>query len=122
MLSLFQAITFDTSKIYANAMTVFLIGFSVVFAALISIYLFFYFLPRIISFEKKEKKGKKVKETKVDVTKEEKIQGNKEIYAAIAMALHMHFEDMHDEESMVLTMDIKERAGTQWSSKIININ
>lgn len=122
MFSIFQAISFDTTKIDANAITVFIIGFSVVFAALISIYLFFNFLPKLISFEKKEKKAKKTKETKVDVTKEDKIKENKEVYAAIAMALHLHFEDMHDEESMVLTMDINERTNTQWNSKIININ
>jgi Na+-transporting methylmalonyl-CoA/oxaloacetate decarboxylase gamma subunit len=122
MLSLLSAISFDTSKIDANAITIFIIGFSIVFAALISIYLFFFFLPKIFNFDGKEKKrSKKVKKT-IESKGEEIKDENGEIIAAIAMALHLHFEDMHDEESMMLTMDIRDRVSSQWSSKIININ
>ena len=122
MLSILSAISFDTTKIDANAITVFIIGFSVVFAALISIYLFFNTLPKLINFSPKEKKSeKKVKEKSVAVKEEIKTEDS-EVFAAIAMALHLHFEDMHDEESMILTMDIKNRVNTQWGTKIANIN
>ncbi len=122
MLSILSAISFDTTKIDANAITVFIIGFSVVFGALISIYLFFNTLPKLINFNPKEKKvEKKVKEKAVTVKEEIKTEDS-EVFAAIAMALHLHFEDMHDEESMILTMDIKNRVNTQWGTKIANIN
>ncbi len=121
MLSILNAISFDTSKIDANAVTVFIIGFSVVFGALISIYLFFYFLPKIVSFDGKKKKKSESPKNKVsDITNQN--NENSEVFTAIAMALHLHFEDMHDEESMILTMDIKDRVNTPWSSKIANIN
>ncbi len=125
MFNIFQSISFDISKIDENAITIFIIGFSVVFAALISIYLFFYFLPKIFKFNKPKSADNKPKKANKKVDKqivESGNQENKEVYAAIAMALHMHFQDMHDEESMVLTMDINQRLNTPWNSKIISIN
>jgi Na+-transporting methylmalonyl-CoA/oxaloacetate decarboxylase gamma subunit len=121
MLAILSAISFDVSKIDSNAITIFIIGFSVVFGALIGIYAFFYFLPKIFNFNNDKKK---IAKTKKEIVVEDKSVNdeNSEIFAAIAMALHLHFEDMHDEESMVLTMDIQERLNSQWSSKIININ
>lgn len=122
MLSILSAISFDTTKIDENAITVFIIGFSVVFAALISIYLFFYFLPKLLNINSKEKKSdKKVKGNKVSAKEETKTEDS-EVFTAIAMALHLHFEDMHDDESMILTMDIKNRVNSQWGTKIANIN
>jgi Na+-transporting methylmalonyl-CoA/oxaloacetate decarboxylase gamma subunit len=122
MLSILSAISFDTTKIDENAITVFIIGFSVVFAALISIYLFFYFLPKVINFTPKDKKPDKKSIDKKVSPKENVKSEDSEVITAIAMALHLHFEDMHDEESMILTMDIKNRVNTQWGTKIANIN
>ena len=45
---------------------------------------------------------------------------NEEIAAAIAMALHDHF-DAHDRESAVLTINKVKRAYSPWSSKIYNM-
>ncbi len=120
MLSIISAITFDVSKIDANAMTIFLIGFGIVFAALITIYLFFNFLPKLlnIKIKKKEKGTSKTESVKEASNNTE----NQEVYAAIAMALHLNMEDMHDEESMVLTIDLQSIVNSQWNSKIQNIN
>ncbi|MDD2387784.1 MAG: OadG family protein [Bacteroidales bacterium] len=124
MLTILSAVSFDVSNIDANAMTLFIIGFSVVFGALIVIYLLFFFMPKIINFDNigKGKKKKKNKKQKTEAEKTTEVTENSELYAAIAMALHLHFEDTHDLESMVLTMDIQDRVSSQWSSKIININ
>lgn len=122
MLTLLSAVTFDVSRIDANAMTLFIIGFSVVFGALIVIYLLFLFLPKVINFDNIGKGKKKNKKQKTEAKKTKVLAEDSELYAAIAMALHLHFEDTHDEESMVLTMNIQERVSSQWSSKIININ
>ncbi|MDD2636716.1 MAG: OadG family protein [Bacteroidales bacterium] len=124
MLTLLSAVSFDVSNIDANALSIFIIGFSVVFGALIVIYFLFFFLPKIVKFDNigKRKEKNETKETKQKIEKTTAVSENSEIYAAIAMALHLHFEDAHDEESMVLTMDIQDRVSSQWGSKIININ
>lgn len=44
-----------------------------------------------------------------------------EIYAVIAMALHMYLEDAHDYEKMVLTMQRVMRPYSPWSSKIYGL-
>ena len=42
--------------------------------------------------------------------------------AAIAMALHLFLEDVHDKESNVLTIKRIERRYSPWNSKIYGIN
>jgi glutaconyl-CoA/methylmalonyl-CoA decarboxylase subunit delta len=44
-----------------------------------------------------------------------------EINAAITMALHLYFAQVHDQESAVLTIDRVPRPYAPWSSKIYNI-
>ncbi len=42
--------------------------------------------------------------------------------AAIAMALHMYYDDIHDFESHVITIKNVERKYSPWNSKIYGIN
>lgn len=42
-----------------------------------------------------------------------------EVYAAIAAAIHMYMDELHDEESNIITIEEK---GTAWNSKIYNMN
>ena len=41
---------------------------------------------------------------------------------AIAMALHLYFDEVHDDESNVITIKRIERRYSPWSSKIYGIN
>ena len=41
---------------------------------------------------------------------------------AIAMALHMFYDEVHDDESNVITIKRIERRYSPWSSKIYGIN
>lgn len=45
-----------------------------------------------------------------------------EVYAAIAAAIFMYQEDMHDEEHAILTISKVERAWTPWNAKFYNMN
>ena len=47
---------------------------------------------------------------------------NSEIFAAIAAALNLYFDDKHDEESLILTMTLSERLISTWNLKIQYIN
>ncbi len=48
------------------------------------------------------------------------IEGN--VTAAIGLALHMYFNEMHDEESGVVTIKRVQKAYSPWSSKIYEVN
>lgn len=45
-----------------------------------------------------------------------------EVNAAIAMALHLYLDTSHYEESLVITMDLRDRIDTQWNSNIHYLN
>ena len=45
-----------------------------------------------------------------------------EIYAAIAAAIYMYDEELHDDENTVITIEKVERAWTPWNAKFYNMN
>lgn len=45
-----------------------------------------------------------------------------DVYAAIAAAIYMYDEEMHDEEDTVITIQKVERAWTPWNAKVYNMN
>ena len=44
------------------------------------------------------------------------------VYAAIAAAIHMYNEELHDEESQIITIQKTERTWTPWNAKFYNMN
>jgi glutaconyl-CoA/methylmalonyl-CoA decarboxylase subunit delta len=122
-------ISFDFSAIDEYSITIFIVGYVIVFTALIILSFLFQFLPKIINFEKLEQIGTsnhnqkpKDKKQKKDDKFTEILSDDKEDadYAAIAMAIHLHLNDMHDEESLVLTINRQRVINSPWSSKIYN--
>ncbi len=93
------------------------IGYVVVFLALLFLYLIFSNLTRILNFNlvRLLKKTGKMKEDKKDLS----ISG--EVNAAIAMALHLYFAEVHDKESYELTINKVSRTYSPWSSKIYGL-
>lgn len=94
------------------------IGYVVVFIALLFLYLIFSNLTRLLNFNLKRllmRTGKIVKEEK----KELAISG--EVNAAIALALHLYFAEVHDKESYELTINKVARTYSPWSSKIYGL-
>jgi glutaconyl-CoA/methylmalonyl-CoA decarboxylase subunit delta len=62
------------------------------------------------------------KKLKVQPIVQESTDDQSEVYAAIAMALHAHFENIHDTESNVITIEKVNKRYTPWSSKIYGLN
>ncbi len=92
------------------------IGILVVFSALAILVLLFELVQYLLlnSAKKKQvKAGKKIEEIK-DIPATE--------IAAISMALHLFMNDMHDEESNVITIKRIERRYSPWNSKIYGLN
>ncbi len=107
-------ITLDPSGI---GMT--MIAMTVVFLALIFLYLVFKYIGHLntSSARKKslEKQGKIEEASKIG----EDAPGD--VYAAIAMALHLYQSQMHDDENTVITMEKVARTYSPWSSKIYGL-
>ncbi len=97
-----------------------LIGVLVVFSALVILVFAFKLMGNVSRspfFNRKKKKAVEeqgvVNETKSDLTGYE--------VAAISMALHLFFSDVHDEESNIITIKRIERRYSPWNSKIYGL-
>ncbi len=102
----------------ANALILSLVGYVIVFAALVLLYLVFYNLPKLlkikISLKRKDKTVKKTNE-------EPEVELTGEVNAAISMALYLHFNQYHDEEDTTMTIKRESRLYSPWSSKIYQV-
>ena len=95
---------------------------SVVFVALILLYLCFKLVGNLSMrlMRKKEMEAKGV--TSLSEAKEQKLgRTSSEVFAAIAMALHEMQNDVHDVEETVLTISKVKRTYSPWSSKIYTL-
>lgn len=100
---------------YGVGMTV--IGYVIVFIALLLLYIVFYNLTKLITGNIKRTLKKEGQE--VDDKKSFEISG--EVNAAIAAALYLYYNELHDQENTVLTINRVSRAYSPWSSKIYSL-
>jgi Na+-transporting methylmalonyl-CoA/oxaloacetate decarboxylase gamma subunit len=93
------------------------IGYVVVFIALLLLYIIFFNLTKVLQINVKKllRREGKVIEIKEDLS----VSG--EVNAAIAMALHLYYSEMHDKEDTVLTINQTSRTYSPWSSKIYGL-
>lgn len=96
-----------------------MIAMSVVFAALIFLYLVFRTIGKLNT--SKAKKNALLKQGKVVEAAKISDDAPGDVYAAIAMALHMYQSQLHDEENTVITMEKVTRNYSPWSSKIYGL-
>lgn len=91
-----------------------LIGMAVVFASLILLYLLFLYITKLLLIREKRSRiaGQPKQSFKL------KHRQKEQIIAALSFALHQHFEEIHDNESAILTINRVARTYSPWSSKI----
>ena len=91
------------------------IGYLIVFMALITMYLVFrYVVPmffKIKLYHRAAKEGRALDES-------EKTQRPGAVNAAIATALFLYYNEQHDEESNIITIRKVSKTYSPWSSKI----
>ncbi len=102
-----------TGQLDLGALVIALVGYLIVFLALVLLYWFFRHLPKLLFIKFKKERRKKG----IPVPDEQESISGEEI-AAISIALHLLFSDMHDEESGVLTIKKVSKTYSPWSSKI----
>ena len=110
---------FDPNKIIENdGLLISVVGYVVVFLALLMLYLLFSNLTRFLIFRQRKRLKGAGKEC--DLHKE-KLSMTGEVNAAISMALYLHFEEIHDFENTVLTIKKVQKTYSPWSSKIYGL-
>jgi glutaconyl-CoA/methylmalonyl-CoA decarboxylase subunit delta len=112
-------INFDFSAIDGFALTVTLVGYGIVFTALVFMYFVYTMIPKVINMNIRQKLRKQGKHKEAEV---ESFEMPGEVSAAISMALHLYFNEMHDEESNVMTIKKVSKRYSPWSSKIYGLN
>jgi len=95
------------------------IAMSVVFFALILLYVVFKNTKKIYSIDLRKLFSRPEVEVEVPKPAGEEISG--EVNAAIALALHMYVNALHDHEETVLTIKKVARTYSPWSSKIYGL-
>ncbi len=95
-----------------------IVGYLIVFTALVVLYVVFTYLAKVLEYQARkrcEREGRKI------CTDNDDFVINGEVSAAISMALHLHFSEMHDIESGKLTVKQVSKRYTPWNSKIYNV-
>ncbi len=110
---------FDFAQIDGFSATVALVGYIVVFAALVLLYMVFYKMPSLLKFDLRGMLHTGRKKPEVGADTDMRVTG--EVNAAIGMALFLYLNEMHDEESGVITIKKISKRYSPWSSKIYGL-
>lgn len=103
----------------SSAFTIAIVGYIIVFSALVVLWLVFANLPKLLTVHLKLK-FKKRKDVEVCDQCGEFITGAEN--AAIAVAIHLYFSQLHDEESTRMTITKVKKDYSPWSSRVYSIN
>ena len=111
-----QIVLFSTYSVDTANLIIALVGYLIVFTALVMLYFVFYYFPKLLTlFNRKNRR----KGAKASVNQEEVMSG--EVNAAITMALYLFNNEHHDEESNILTIKKTSKTYSPWSSKIYSV-
>ncbi len=98
------------------------VAVAVVFLALVCISLIISGSGKLMAGMDDKKKGDKKKGGAAIAAAASAADKEGEIYAAIATAIHLYNNELHDEENAVLTIQKVEREWTPWNAKFYNMN
>jgi Na+-transporting methylmalonyl-CoA/oxaloacetate decarboxylase gamma subunit len=114
-----QNLTFDPSRIISNdGLLISVVGYVVVFAALLILFIAISNITQLLIL--RQKMRLKLRGEQSEFTRDE-LSVTGEINAAIGMALYLHFSELHDFESTVLTIKKVQKTYSPWSSKIYGL-
>lgn len=96
-----------------------IIAMAVVFSGLLLLYLTFKYVSKLYTLDIKNRLKRRNPEKEIREEDFEETSG--EINAAIALALHMYRNQLHDMEDTVITIRKVAKAYSPWSSKIYGL-
>lgn len=118
---LISDISFDFSAIYGQGVTVAVIGYVIVFFALLLSFFLFANLPRLVYFKTRRDHKRKKKQAKHSAQSDDELHMSADVTAAIATALYLHYNEIHDPESNIITIQRVRKRYSPWSSKIYGL-
>jgi glutaconyl-CoA/methylmalonyl-CoA decarboxylase subunit delta len=101
-----------------SGVTVAIVGWLIVFAALVLLVVVFTQIPKLIYYNTRKKLKQ---QTKQAIVTNDELHTAGDVGAAISMALYLFFDEMHDEESNVITIKRVRKTYSPWSSKIYGL-
>ena len=102
--------------------TITIMGWFIVFVALVFLIGVFTTVPKILNWGVRRSLRRKDKNNAKKEVASPELVITGETNAAIAMALHMFFNEQHDEESNVITIKEVKKRYSPWSSKVYSFN
>ena len=97
--------------------TVAIVGWSIVFIALVVLVIIFNNIPKLINIKIRRNFFKTTKE--VDTNQDLSVEAD--VSAAIGMALYLYDNEIHDQEEHVMTIKHAAKTYSPWSSKIYGV-
>ncbi len=98
-----------------------ILGWLIVFAALLFLVGVFLFIPKIIKWSTKRALHKKARQSGKKLA-DDSLMLTGEMNAAISMALFLYFNEIHEDESNIITIKEVKRRYSPWSSKLYGMN
>ncbi|MBR1798476.1 MAG: OadG family protein [Bacteroidales bacterium] len=99
------------------------VAVAVVFLALVVITLILQGSSKLISGVEGRKSAKKTSDTSERKgASVENVNNQDDVIAAIAAAVHLYTDELHDDEADILTIERAERTWTPWNAKFYNMN
>ncbi|MCD4746696.1 MAG: OadG family protein [Bacteroidales bacterium] len=114
-----NTISFDFSAITGFEIIVAVVGYVIVFSALVIMYYVYNNIPKLINIKIRQRLEK---EGKYKISENEELHIPGDVNAAISMALYLYFNELHDKESNIITIKKVSKQYSPWSSKIYGLN
>lgn len=108
----------DFSVVAGSGLTIAIVGWLIVFAALVLLVIIFNQTPKLIYYNSRKKMKQKTKQANVT---DDELHVSGDVSAAISMALYLFYDELHDEESNVITIQRVRKVYSPWSSKIYGL-
>ncbi len=105
-------------EMFYEGVPIAIVGYLIVFAALVILYLIFDNVAKLVEYRSRRKYEKN---NNKNAEKDKQYSTTGDVSAAIATALYLYFEEMHDEETGKLTVKRVSKRYTPWNSKIYNV-
>jgi Na+-transporting methylmalonyl-CoA/oxaloacetate decarboxylase gamma subunit len=118
MITVIGEIGLKFSAASGAGLTVAIVGWLIVFAALVLLVIVFTQIPKLIYYNTRKKLKAKTKQATVT---DDDLHIVGDVGAAISTALYLFFDEMHDEESNVITIKRVRKIYSPWSSKIYGL-
>lgn len=118
MTILIALIESDFSIVWGEGLTTAIVGWLIVFAALVLLVIIFTQVPKLIYYNTRKKLKEK---NKSSVVTDDELHVSGDVNAAISMALYLFFNELHDDESNVITIKRVRKVYSPWSSKIYGL-